>query len=135
MGWLVFAILTMLTWGFYDVLYGKASEYFSPLVLILSIVLIQVPIFLISYLFLERNSLVFNTSKGWMIILMAVFLSAGNVFFYYAFKQRAPASVLVPMVTIGIAIVGFVWGVVINKEPLSLNLIIGLALGLTGIIV
>ncbi len=69
----------------------------------------------------------------WLLPLIAVLLSAGNLAFYFAFKNNAPVSLGVPISTVGIALLGIIWGVAVAKEPITTKLVLGFILSSLGI--
>ncbi len=124
MTWLYFILVSVFFWGLYDILYSKIALLFPPFFSFLVIAGTQILIFLLAFLLFEKSLPKNNLNNVWILILMAVLLSAGNIVFYLAFKNNAPISVAVPISTIGIALFGVLWGIVVAKEPLTLNLIL-----------
>lgn len=133
MHWLFFIFLSIIFWGFTDILYSKISTVLPLFFSFLVITAVQILIFGALYLIFEKQFPKSNLQNLWMLPLIAVILSAGNIVFYLAFKQNAPVSLGVPISTIGIALLGIVWGVLVAKEPLTAKLVIGFVLSSLGI--
>jgi len=133
MHWLFLIFLSIIFWGATDILYSKISKvlpvYFSFLVITVT----QVILFAIAYFIFEKELPKNHMGAVWLLVLAALVLSAGNIAFYLAFKQNAPVSVAVPISTVGIALLGIIWGVFVAKEPLTAKLILGFILSSLGI--
>ena len=133
MHWLFLIFLSIIFWGATDILYSKISKvlpvYFSFLVITVT----QVILFAIAYFIFEKELPKNHIGAVWLLVLAALVLSAGNIAFYLAFKQNAPVSVAVPISTVGIALLGIIWGVFVAKEPLTAKLILGFILSSLGI--
>jgi len=133
--WLLFLILTILAWTFYDVLFkflGNEINYFLALFIIsLGQLLVAIPFLVYAFYAGELNF----SARGYYISgLMGVLLAAGTIFFFYTFKHGAPLSVAMPVYGIGSLIVGVLAGVFIFKETISPTILAGLVLGTISIV-
>ena len=133
MHWLFFMAVTVVFWGFYDILYSKIPLLFPPFFAMLVVALVQIVLIIFAFFLFEKSVPKNNLNNIWILILMAVLLSAGNIAFYFAFKNNASISIGIPMSTIGVALMGVVWGVAVAKEPLTAKLVIGFLLSSLGI--
>ena len=133
MQWTYLILLTIVLWGMYDVMYDKVSSLFSPMFSFLSIAVIQVILFGLGFFFMEKGAGKPIMDKLPVLLLTAILPSGGNLAFYYAFKAGAPISIAVPIVTIGIAVLGGLWGIFVAKEPFTLSFVLGMVLSIAGI--
>ncbi|RJP46278.1 MAG: hypothetical protein C4584_01825 [Armatimonadetes bacterium] len=129
----LFVVIAILCWGFYDVLYSKFSPHFAPATAFLLITLIQALLFGIGYLIFENTGKI-NFQHLPTLIIAAILLSAGNIAFILAFKIGIPVSVALPALSIGIAILGALWGIIVEKEPLTVPLVLGIILATVGVV-
>lgn len=134
MSWLIALFVTVFFWAVYDILSAKIPSLFNPLFAYSVISIAQLIIFAVGFLFFEKNQTHNSGTNIWVLIIMGGCLALGNMAFYLAFKKGAPISVAVPISTIGVAILGALWGIIVANEPITFKLSVGLVLSIGGII-
>ena len=133
--WILFLVLTIVTWGTYN-LFFKGLEthinYFLALLVIgLCQVLIAIPFVIYEY---TQGGLTSSMKGVGLSAIMGILLGLGTVFFFYTFKYGASASIAIPVYGIGALLIGAIGGILIFKETLNLRIAFGFALGIASII-
>lgn len=135
MAWIFFLILTILTWGSYNLFFkflGNNLDYYLVIFLIgITLALGSIPIIIY-----KLNSGNFEVDSKLIIfpIIMGVLLFAGNIFFFSANAQGAPASIAISSFAIGAMMLGVIGGYAFFNESFNLQRIFGLVLGMISII-
>ncbi len=136
MNWLIFAILSALSFGFYNFFTKLSADKFSPAVAIMVLTGTAFLVSLVTVLALQLTGHPLNFSKNWIIlpILAGLFAGAAEISYVFMFAKNAPLSIGNPLVVGGTIIVAVALGIIFLKEPLSAIKTAGIALTLGGLL-
>lgn len=130
--WVIFLLLTILTWGSYNLFFKALEGQVNYFVIVAVIGLAQV---LIALPFIYFSTDVPSSLKNYFLpVVMGLLLAAGTIFFFYTFKFGANASIAIPAYALGALLIGVIGGLVIFNEAIDFRVGIGLVLGLLSII-
>ena len=133
--WLLFALLTTLTWGIYDLLAKPMEENMNYFFALFIIGLLQVIIAVPFVIYAHYNGGLDYNSKGFLISsIMGILLGLGTVFFFYTFQYGGKASVAIPVYSIGVLIIGAMGGILFFKEAIDIKMILGFIAGIVSIV-
>ena len=133
--WIFFLILTILTWGSYNLFFKMLAPEMNYFLALLLIGIAQIILCLPFVLYAYNSGNIVYSMKGYLIsIIMGFLLGLGTIFFLYAFKFGALTSVAIPSYAIGAMMIGVLGGYYLFSEPLALSGISGLILGVVSII-
>jgi drug/metabolite transporter (DMT)-like permease len=132
--WLLFVFLTILTWGSYNVLLKLAEPHISQSWALFLIGAVQVVVGAFFIWYQRSTDEALLTVKGATIAVIAGLVFAmGMIFFLYAFKFKAPASVAIALYTIGALLIGMISGPLVFHEVLSPRILTGIGFALVSI--
>ena len=133
--WEIFLLVTILSWGAYN-LFFKVIEPSMNYFLVLAIIGLTQAILCLPFLIYYKNiNEIIISQKGFLLsVIMGILLGIGTIAFFYTFKMGANTSVAIPVYTIGALIIGFLGGILLFNESVSIKPLIGLLLGLISII-
>ncbi|OGG55229.1 hypothetical protein A3D62_01420 [Candidatus Kaiserbacteria bacterium RIFCSPHIGHO2_02_FULL_49_11] len=133
--WLFFVSLTIITWGSYNLLLKIAGTYISQSWALFFIGLVQVIVGALFILYQRTTDQVLLTTKGAFIAGGAGLLFAlGTLFFLYAFKFNAPASIAIATYTVGALLIGVLGGLLFFNEALSVRMVVGITFAIASIV-
>lgn len=134
MGW-IFLLITMVAWGAYDLFFkgleGHLNYFLALFVIGLSQVCIAIPFVVYYYL---NHDLQYSSKGLALAASMGALLGLGTIFFFYAFKAGASASIAIPAYSVGVLLIGVVGGMLLFGEQLNLKAIFGIAMGIGSIL-
>ncbi len=131
----IFLVLTAIFWGSHNVFYkliGNQSNYLLVFFISGLLQCLVVLPFIFNSLITSR----FTSSQNEALIgiFMGLFFVIGNIFFFYTIKDGAVFVSTIPILTIGLLIVGVLGGVLFFSENLSLKILLGIGLGIMSIL-
>lgn len=137
MNWLIFTIITSVTYGFFNVFMKLAADFginskIGTLVLNLTAFLM-----ILSYLLILKNTEL-KSSKLWsyglvFAVLAGLMAAIGNTSRFISYDLEAPLSISQLISSFGSMTVTYLVGFIFLKEPLSVTKMFGLVLGYIGI--
>jgi drug/metabolite transporter (DMT)-like permease len=133
--WLLFLLLTIVTWGSYNLFFkslGTEINYFLAL-LIIGILQVTVALPFVIY-YHHIGELVVSVRGYGLSALMGLLLGLGTIFFFYTFRFGASASIAIPVYGIGALLIGAVVGILVFNEAFNMRIGAGFALGIVSII-
>ncbi len=132
--WIVYAILTILTYASFDFFVkktsGKGDDYFVTLIINIVSVLPALAMVLLTKfsgknIEIQKEGLISATFAG-------IFVGLTSIFFIKMFVSGVNLSVGVPLVRVGMIIISILLGVLLLKETLNLKQTLGIVLALIG---
>lgn len=133
--WLIFLILTTISWAVYDLFFKAIENDMNFFLALLLIGIFQVVLALPFVVYDSYNGTLEYTTKGQIIsAVMGILLGLGTIFFFYAFKYGANVSVAIPFYGVGALLIGAIGGVLIFKETINLKIAIGFVFGILSMI-
>jgi len=128
--WVVFAAITLVTWGLYDFLFKVAEDHINTFLAVLIISGVQaVVVSPFLYNAYASGSLAVSNKGVLLSGIMGLLVATGTVTFFYAFKRGAPTSLATPAVLIGSFLIVAVLGISYLGEPFTMKKGVGLVLG------
>lgn len=133
--WIIFVLLTIFTWGSYNILTKISGTQIHPFLALFFIGLAQVLISFPLIIYQKSVSALGATTKGIILALtMGAVFGLGTVFFFLAFKYGAPVSLAIAVYTTGALLLGVIAGIIFYQEPINLKIISGIILAVASII-
>lgn len=136
MNWLIFAILTILSYSVFDFFVKLSSDKIHSGLGGLIINVVSALVLLAFTLFSKlKGENVFEAKPGgWLYsVLAGVTVGLATIFFLKMFSTGTNLSLGVPLVRIGMVVLASIFGVVLLKEGFNLKYLIGFALSLIGL--
>jgi len=136
MAWLNFALLTVVFYSVFDLFVklssDKMNSYFNAF--IINLVATVVLLFFVIYAYFTGEKLFDVKPGGWLFsILAGLAIGAASIFFVKMFATGTNLSVGVPLVRVGMVVIGSILGIVLLKEGFSPKYILGVLLALAGL--
>jgi bacterial/archaeal transporter family protein len=137
MGWIQFAILATISFGFYNFFTKLSADKLSPPVAfaIMAATALIVALIGIAFYKIAGMELVFTKEKLIFPVLAGVSTGLAEIFYLSMFAKDAPLAIGNPFVVGGTIIVAIVLGLLILKEPIGLYKGIGILVTLIGIVI
>ncbi len=134
--WLIGSILLAIIFGFFNLFNklaaGKISDSLGALLVESSAVLCIVLFFV--YLNLTGKKLAEATSQGIIFsVLAGVCVGIGSILYFFIFRSKGELSIAGSIVWGGSLLVMAVAGLVLLKEPFSIQKLLGIGLSLIGL--
>jgi uncharacterized membrane protein len=134
--WLIGSILLTIIFGFFNIFNkiaaGKVSDSLGAL-LVESTAVLCILLFFI-YLNLSGKKSVETTSQGIIFsILAGICVGIGSVLYFFIFRSKGELSIAGPIVWGGTLLVMAIAGILLLKEPFSIQKLLGIALSLIGL--
>ncbi|MDH5722179.1 MAG: EamA family transporter [Alphaproteobacteria bacterium] len=76
----------------------------------------------------------FSVSCGAFVFFAGIFITTGTLFYLLAFHRNVDFSFATPVVNVSVVMGGLLFGMALFGEPVSMNRIIGVVLGIVSII-
>lgn len=136
MEWLIFGILSAVSFGFYNFFTKLASDKFSFSIVLMLTSGVAFLVAIITTIILKFNgsSLVFSKNYLTFPILAGLFTGFAEIFYILMFSKNAPLSIGNPLVVGGTVAVAVILGVLILREPINIFKIVGIILTIIGLI-
>ncbi len=136
MNWLIFAILSAISFGFYNFFTKMAADKLSP---IIATVLITGTAFIVALvvMFVSKiagQPIVISKNIILFPILAGLFAGIAELLYLSMFSGGAPITIGNPLVVGGTVLVAVVLGMLILKEPMTVIKGIGIVLILIGLV-
>jgi uncharacterized membrane protein len=133
--WVVFAAITLVTWGLYDFLFKVAEDHINTFLAVMIISGVQA-IVVSPFLYNAYASGSISASSRGVLLsgIMGLLVATGTVTFFYAFEKGAPTSLATPAVLIGSFLIVAVLGILYLGEPFTIKKGAGLILGAISIL-
>lgn len=136
MAWLNFALLTVIFYSVFDLFVKLSSDkmnaYLNAFIINLVATLFLVAFVIYSYFSGEK--LLTVKPGGWLFsILAGLAIGAASIFFVKMFATGTNLSIGVPLVRVGMVVIGSILGVVLLKEGFSPKYILGVLLAVVGL--
>jgi uncharacterized membrane protein len=134
--WLIGSILLAIIFGFFNlfnkIAAGKISDSLGALLVESTAVFCILLLFL--YLSLTGKKSADTTNQGVIFsILAGVCVGIGSVLYFFIFRSKGELSIAGPVVWGGSLLVMAVAGILLLKEPFSIQKLLGIALSLIGL--
>jgi uncharacterized membrane protein len=134
--WFTGSILLAIIFGFFNIFNkiaaGKVSDSLGAL-LVESTAVLCILLFFI-YLNLSGKKSVETTSQGIIFsILAGICVGIGSVLYFFIFRSKGELSIAGPIVWGGTLLVMAIAGILLLKEPFSIQKLLGIALSLIGL--
>jgi len=136
MNWLILAILSATTFGFYNFFTKLSADKLSPIIAAVFITGASFAIAVIAMITLKISGQAITFNKNMLLfpILAGVFAGVADVLYLFMFSSGAPITIGNPIVVGGTVFVAVVLGLVILREPLTVIKGIGIILVLIGLV-
>ena len=136
MHWLIFAILSAISFGLYDFFIKLSSEKSSPTIALMIISGITFLITLIATIFLKTSGhkLIISKEGIWWLVTAGVLVTIGDILYIIMFSKNVPLNLGNPFVVGGTIITAIIFSIIFLKEPLELTRIFGIIFTLFGLI-
>ena len=136
MPWLNFGILTIIFYSLFDFFLKlsstKMNTWFNAF--LINLVATIVLLFLVVYTYFQGEKLFSVKPGGWLFsILAGLAVGGASIFFVKMFATGTNLSIGVPLVRIGMVVLGSLLGVLILKEGFSIRYFLGILLALVGL--
>lgn len=136
MTWLNFALLTVVFYSLFDLFLKLASDkmnsYFNAFVV--NLVATLVLLVFVVYAYFSGEKLFTVKPGGWLFsILAGLAIGGASIFFVKMFATGTNLSVGVPVVRIGMVVIGSILGIILLKEGFNAKYILGVLLALVGL--
>jgi uncharacterized membrane protein len=136
MTWLNFALLTVVFYSLFDLFVklssDKMNSYFNAFIINLLATLVLLVFVIFAYF--QGEKLFVIKPGGWLFsILAGLAIGGASIFFVKMFAAGTNLSVGVPLVRIGMVVIGSILGIMLLKEGFSIKYILGVLLSLTGL--
>jgi drug/metabolite transporter (DMT)-like permease len=113
----------------------RARQKMNPVVLVtLPILYASVSFFALSYLFEQKKDIIFDFNAVFSIIYLAL-AGTAIAFVLYFWMLKNTSAVLMSMITFVTPPLALIWGWIILDEPVTILLVFGMMLILTGIFI
>jgi uncharacterized membrane protein len=134
--WFTGSILLAIIFGFFNIFNkiaaGKVSDSLGAL-LVESTAVLCILLFFI-YLNLSGKKSVETTSQGIIFsILAGICVGIGSVLYFFIFRSKGELSIAGPIVWGGTLLVMAIAGILLLREPFSIQKLLGIALSLIGL--
>lgn len=137
MGWLSFAALAAVSFGFYNFFTKLSADKMSPVIALLFITGSAFLVALVGLLVMKVSGqeLIFSKQKILWPILAGVSTGFAEIFYLFMFANKAPLAIANPIVVGGTIIVAVILGTLLLKEHINWVQATGLLFTLIGIII
>ena len=136
MSWLTYGLATIVFYSLFDFFLKISSDKINTWLnaFIVNLVATLVLVIFIVYLKFQGEKL-FDMKAGGLLysILAGLAIGGASIFFVKMFATGTHLSIGVPLVRIGMVILGSMLGVLLLKEGISLRYFMGIALSLLGL--
>lgn len=135
MNWLAVAISSTLFYSLFDLCIKLVSDKINPF---LNITIVNgtatiISFCIISYLHVHGEKILFKPEGIMLSFLAGLAISAASLFFITMFSMGAHLITGVPIVRIGMVLLGSIIGVIFLHERISLQYALGMIFALTGL--
>jgi uncharacterized membrane protein len=136
MAWLNFALLTIVFYSLFDLFLKLSSDKMNTWfnAFIINLVATLVLLVFVVYTYFTGEKLFDVKPGGWLFsILAGLAIGGASIFFVKMFATGTNLSVGVPLVRIGMVVLGSLLGIFLLKEGVSVKYILGVILSLAGL--
>ncbi len=136
MAWLNYAFLTIIFYSFFDLFLKlsstKMNTWFNAFIINLVATLVLLVFIIYAYFSGEK---LFNVKPGgWLFSILAGFAVGGaSIFFVKMFATGTNLSIGVPLVRVGMVVLGSLLGILLLKEGYSFKYILGVLFSIIGL--
>jgi len=136
MNWLIFAVLSATSFGFYNFFTKLSADKFSPTIALLIMTGISFFVALISTVVfrISGQELIFSKNVIWLPIMAGLFAGIAEISYLFMYTKDAPLNIGTPLVVGLTIVVAVLLGVIILKESLDINKVIGICLTIIGLL-
>ncbi len=136
MNWIAFAMLSAISFGFYNFFTKLSADKLSPTIALMCIAGTSFLVATISTVVfkISGQELTFSREALWLPILAGISTGIAEIFYLYMFTKDAPLNLGNPMVVGVTMLIAVLLGVIFLKEPLSVSKIAGICLIIAGAI-
>lgn len=137
MNWLIFVIIALFSYGFYNFFIKISSGNIHQVVgaVILQATAALFGILILVYLKLANKELLISQKGILFAVLAGICIGIAEISYFVVFSKGIDASVAIPIVMGGTVLIGSVLGIIFLKEALSLWHVLASVLIIAGIAV
>lgn len=136
MAWLNYAFLTIIFYSLFDLFLKLSSDKMNTWfnAFIINLVATLVLLVFVVYAYFSGEKLFAVKPGGWLFsILAGIAVGGASIFFVKMFATGTNLTVGVPLVRVGMVVLGSLLGVFLLKEGYSLKYILGVLLSIAGL--
>lgn len=136
MSWIVFAIGTIICYSIFDYFLKLSSDKIHSGLgaLVINIVSLVIPLLFVIYSYLQGQKVFEVKSGGYLYsVLAGLIIGLSSVLFIKMFSSGVNLSVGVPVVRVGIVVLGSLLGIILLKEGFNIKYLAGMMLSLVGL--
>ena len=132
MTWHIWLVLTILTWGSYNVFFKFAmNKIAAALLLSFAGLAHALTAFIWLTVVLLKNKTINYSIEGISLsIIMGILMTLGGITFFNTFEMEAPVSIALPAYNVGVVFLSAIVGVLIYGEAVTLRWSIGMLFGI-----